>query len=280
MPRKHLTCAILTYLGVIDVERAACDLMKLFFVFDLYTDTATLHEAQQLAATVMDALRNPDKPRPSGECIIGEIARQFSKLSMRCASAGARRRFIAKFDMYTAAVVQEARDRAENHIRNVHDYFLLRRHTIGAMPSFTFLHLELELPDRVFEDPVIQKLEKASTDMIILCNDMCSYNIEQVRGDAHNIVAVIMHHTQLNLNEIMKWIGDYHSRLEKAFLAEMEFVPSFGEEFDVEVRCYVDGLGNWVRANDCWHFESYRYFGTSGLEVQKSRKVVLLPSLR
>ncbi|KAG6861465.1 hypothetical protein C0995_016244 [Termitomyces sp. Mi166 len=233
----------------------------------------------------MDALRNPDKPRPSGECIIGEIARQyvhsphvsltilirsrFSELSMRCASDGARRRFNTKFDMYTAAVVQEARDRAENHIRSIYDYFLLRRHTIGAMPSFAFLHLELELPDRVFEDPVIQRLEKASTEMIILS-----------RGDSHNLVTVVMHHTQLDLKGTMKWIGDYHSRLEKAFLEEMKFVPSFGEKIDVEVRRYVDGLGNWVMANNCWHFESYRYFGTSGLEVQKSRKVVLLPSLR
>ncbi|KAG5350946.1 hypothetical protein C0989_008523 [Termitomyces sp. Mn162] len=263
---------------MIDVERAGCDIMNLFFAFDAYTDIAVPHEAQQLASIVMDGLRNPDKPRPSGESVIGEIARQFSKISMKCASEIARRRFIAKFDMYTAAVVQETIDRAENHIRSIDDYFLVRRHTIGAMPSFVLLHFELELPEEVFEDPVIQRLENASADMISLCNDICSYNIEQARGnDYHNIVTIAMHHEQLGLKEAMRWAGDYYLKLEKDFLADMKSVPSFGKTLDVEVRRYVDGLGNWVRANECWHFESPRYFGTSGLEIQQSRRVVLLP---
>ncbi|KNZ76668.1 Pentalenene synthase [Termitomyces sp. J132] len=229
-----------------DVERAGCDIMNLFFAFDAYTDIAVPHEAQQLASIVMDGLRNPDKPRPSGESVIGEIARQFSKISMKCASEIARRRFIAKFDMYTAAVVQETIDRAENHIRSIDDYFLVRRHTIGAMPSFVLLHFELELPEEVFEDPVIQRLENASADMISLCNDICSYNIEQARGnDYHNIVTIAMHHEQLGLKEAMRWAGDYYLKLEKDFLADMKSVPSFGKTLDVEVRRYVDGLGNW-----------------------------------
>ncbi|KAG5720012.1 Pentalenene synthase [Termitomyces sp. T112] len=261
-----------------DVERAGCDLMNLFFAFDAYTDIAVPHEAQQLASIVMDGLRNPDKPRPSGESVIGEIARQFSKISMKCASEVAHRRFIATFDMYTAAVVQETIDRAENHIRSIDDYFLVRRHTIGAMPSFVLLHFELELPEEVFEDPVIQRLENASIDMIILFNDICSYNIEQASGnDGHNIVTIVMHHKQLGLKEAIKWTGDYYLKLEKDFLVDLKSVPSFGKTLDVEVRRYVDGLGNWVRANECWHFESHRYFGTSGLEIQQSKRVVLLP---
>ncbi|KAG6893372.1 hypothetical protein C0993_001305 [Termitomyces sp. T159_Od127] len=137
-----------------DVERAGCDIMNVFFLFDVYTDAATPHEAQQLATVVMNALRNPKKSRPLGECVIGEIARQF----------------IAKFDLYTAAVVQETQDRTENHIRAIDDYFLVRRQTIGAMPSFVLLHFELDMPDEVFQDPVIQRLENASADMISLCN--------------------------------------------------------------------------------------------------------------
>ena len=89
---------------------------------------------------------------------------------MQCASDSARRRFIVKFGIYMAAVVQEASDRAENHIRRIDDYFLVRRQTIGAMPSFVLLHFEVELPEEVFEDPVIQRLENASADMISLCN--------------------------------------------------------------------------------------------------------------
>ena len=89
---------------------------------------------------------------------------------MKCASGNARRRFIAEFDMYTAAVVQEACDRAENRIRMIDDYFLVRRRTIGAMPSFVLLHFDLEIPDKVFDNPIIQRLERACIDMIILGN--------------------------------------------------------------------------------------------------------------
>ncbi|KAG6867759.1 hypothetical protein C0993_011582 [Termitomyces sp. T159_Od127] len=226
----------------------------------------------------MEALQDPKKSRPPGECVIGEVVRQFSEISMKCATESARRRFIAKFDLYTAAVVQEAHDRAENHIRGIDDYFLVRRETVGAIPSFVLLHFELDLPDEVFEDPVIQRLENTTTDMISLCNDMCSYNVEQAHGnDGHNIITIVMHHMQLDLREAMRWAGDYHSRLEKSFLADVETVPSFGEELDVKVRRYVDGLGNWIRANQCWHFETTRYFGANGLEIQESRRVVLLP---
>ena len=40
---------------------------------------------------------------------------------------------------------------------------------------------------------------------------------------------------------------------------------------------YVEHLAGWPRGNDCWNFESERYFGSEGLEVQKTRYVKLLP---
>ena len=46
---------------------------------------------------------------------------------------------------------------------------------------------------------------------------------------------------------------------------------------DADVARYIDGIGNWVRANDSWSFESQRYFGTKGLEIQEARVVTLFP---
>jgi hypothetical protein len=50
--------------------------MNFFFVFDEYSDVADEHAVRALGDIIMDALRNPDKNRPQGECVIGEIARQ------------------------------------------------------------------------------------------------------------------------------------------------------------------------------------------------------------
>ncbi|KAG6893153.1 hypothetical protein C0995_001404, partial [Termitomyces sp. Mi166 len=153
-----------------DVLRVGCDLMNLFFLFDECSDVATLHETQQMAVIVMDALRNPDKARTANECVVGEAARQFWKLSSKYACEGARRRFIETFDKYTASVVQQVQDRAHNYIRNIDEYLLVRRETIGVKPSLTILEFELNLPDEVFEDPVIQRLTNACIDMIFLSN--------------------------------------------------------------------------------------------------------------
>ncbi|KAG6899485.1 hypothetical protein C0993_009779 [Termitomyces sp. T159_Od127] len=105
--------------------------MHLFALVDEYTDTFTPGEAQRLVTIIMDAIRNPYKARPAGECVSGEVARQFWKSSSKRASEGARRRFDKAFDEYTTAVVQEAQDRTQRLIRNIDDYILVRRKTAG-----------------------------------------------------------------------------------------------------------------------------------------------------
>ncbi|KAG6876332.1 hypothetical protein C0993_003968, partial [Termitomyces sp. T159_Od127] len=153
-----------------DVFRVGCDLMNWFFLFDEYTDIATPQEVQQMATVAMDAIRNPDRIRTAGECVIGEATRQFWELSAQYASIGARRRFIEALDGFAAGVVLQAQDRAQNYIRNVDEYFLIRRDTIGARPAFVVLEFGLNLPDEVFEDPIIQALTNACIDLIILSN--------------------------------------------------------------------------------------------------------------
>lgn len=50
--------------------------MNLFFVFDEQSDLVDAEEARKQADIIMDALRNPGRPRPENECIVGEVARQ------------------------------------------------------------------------------------------------------------------------------------------------------------------------------------------------------------
>ena len=50
--------------------------MNLFFLFDEYTDVEPAHVVSEMADIVMDGLKNPHKPRPHGEIVLGEVARQ------------------------------------------------------------------------------------------------------------------------------------------------------------------------------------------------------------
>lgn len=50
--------------------------MNLFFVVDEYTDVEPAPVVRQMVDVVIDALNNPRKPRPNGEILLGEVARQ------------------------------------------------------------------------------------------------------------------------------------------------------------------------------------------------------------
>ena len=60
-----------------EIIRLGCDLMNLFYVYDEYTDIANGEGADRIRDIVMDAFRHPEKPRPEGELLVGEMAREF-----------------------------------------------------------------------------------------------------------------------------------------------------------------------------------------------------------
>lgn len=59
-----------------DLLRSACDLIHLFYVFEEQTDESHAMRSQTLANIVLDAMSRPEHPRPDGEPIVGEVARQ------------------------------------------------------------------------------------------------------------------------------------------------------------------------------------------------------------
>lgn len=109
---------------------------------------------------------------------------------------------------------------------------------------------------------------------------MCSYNKEQAAGDdLHNIIRIAMSELNLDLQGAFDWLASVHgSKIAHFFETWSEAKKlTWGPEVDAEMTVYLDGLANWVRANDCWNFESGRYFGQDGLSIQQHRVVNLMP---
>ena len=79
-------------------------------------------------------------------------------------------RFIVDFDAYTKSIILEAEDRVANHQRTVNDYIILRRDTCGAKPTFSFFGLGLNIPNAVFDNPLMISLIKNATDLIAITN--------------------------------------------------------------------------------------------------------------
>ena len=80
------------------------------------------------------------------------------------------KRFISDFDAYTKSVILEAEDRVAGHQRTVDDYLTLRRDTCGAKPTFSFFGLGLNIPDEVFNHPLMISLIENATDLIAITN--------------------------------------------------------------------------------------------------------------
>ncbi|EJD05124.1 terpenoid synthase [Fomitiporia mediterranea MF3/22] len=260
--------------------RTGCDLMNLFFVIDEYTDVEPAPVVREMVDAVIDAFKNPHKPRPEGEVILGEVARQFWELAIKTATPTAQRHMIETFIVYLDSVVEQARDRDNDTHRSVPSYFKTRRENVGARSSFVICELGSDIPDEVLHHPAIKELTRLSADFIVLGNDIVSYNKEQAIGDdRHNILTITMNEFGFDLEEAQAWVVTFHADLEKQYLETMGRVPSWGSDIDKQLQLYLDGVGNLVRACDSWYFESGRYFGGKGLDIQKTRQVPLLQKI-
>ncbi|KAJ7110784.1 isoprenoid synthase domain-containing protein [Mycena crocata] len=258
--------------------RTGCDLMNVFFVIDEYTDVESAPVVRDMVNIVIDSMNNPHKPRPEGEILLGEVTRQFWALAIESATPSSAKHFVEAFTDYLESVVEQAKDRDSETVLTVDSYLKTRRQNIGARPSYVPGELHLELPDEAFYHPVLKELEYEIAELIILDNDIASYNKEQSVGDdRHNILTIVMHQFNIDLHAAMAWVVDYHEEVETRFLDGLKRVPSFGPKVDRQLREYIEHLANWPRCNDCWNFESGRYFGNKGWEIKKTRYVPLLP---
>ena len=61
---------------LLDNLRSCCDLINILFVLDDCTDALEGESVKEICEATMDALLNPNQPRPEGENLIGEMVRQ------------------------------------------------------------------------------------------------------------------------------------------------------------------------------------------------------------
>ena len=81
MSNRQLSPVILTKVSI-ELLRIGSDLMNLFFVIDEYTDVEDAAAVRMMVDIIIDAINNPEKPRPEGEILLGELSRQY--IHSRC----------------------------------------------------------------------------------------------------------------------------------------------------------------------------------------------------
>jgi alpha-muurolene/germacrene-A/gamma-muurolene synthase len=79
-----------------------------------------------------------------------------------------------------------------------------------------------------------------------LSQDIFSFNVEQSRGDTHNMIVILMEHHGMTLQQAVDYVGDLCKQTIDAFCQNKGNLPSWGPEIDDMVARYVQGLQDWI----------------------------------
>ncbi|PPQ86910.1 hypothetical protein CVT25_009796 [Psilocybe cyanescens] len=265
--------------------RVVSDFMNYLFHLDNISDGMMTRETNVLADSVMNALWFSDMYVPTEaagkkeELNPGKLARDFWARCIPGCGPGAQARFKETMSLFFHCVNIEARARDEGIIPDLESYIDVRRDTSGCKPCWALIEyaLDIDLPDFVVDHPVIHALGQSTNDLVTWSNDIFSYNVEQSRGDTHNMIIILMHHHAMSLQEAVDYVGDLCAQTIDTFCRNKERLPSWNPEIDDMVARYVQGLQDWIVGSLHWSFQTRRYFGEQGMEVKKHRVVKLLP---
>jgi hypothetical protein len=86
-----------------------------------------------------------------------------------------------------------------------------------------------------------------------------------------------MNEKGVDLDGALDWVAESHEQVLSELQVQCQVLPSWGPTIDLRVKMYVKRLACFLRGSDCWAFETERYFGTKGREIQKQRIIDLLP---
>ena len=89
------------------------------------------------------------------------------------------------------------------------------------------------------------------------------------------MIAIMMHHHGMTLQEAVDFVGDLCKKSTDRFNEDRTRLPSWGPEIDAQVQVYVQGLADWIVGCLHWSFDSERYFGRKGGQIKHGRIVEL-----
>ncbi|KAH9943697.1 terpenoid synthase [Amylocystis lapponica] len=257
--------------------RVCADFMNYLFALDDWGDDCDVEGNARLEADVMSAFRNPEGYQT--DLPAGKMAKDFIQRFLPTSGPGCAERFIDTMELFFKAVSQQADDRRSGNIPDLEDYIAMRSDTSACKSCFALLEWTagIDLPNYVLSHPSIRALEDASNAFVTWSNDIFSYDVEQSRGDDHNMIAVLIREYGYTLQQGVDFVGHLCVGSIERFEKERLAIPSWGVDIDRDVAKYIDGMQNWIVGSLHWSFESLRYFGARNAEIKRELVVKLTP---
>ncbi|KAK5624996.1 hypothetical protein RRF57_000712 [Xylaria bambusicola] len=164
------------------------------------------------------------------------------------------KRFTKAMTDYCAGLVVQVEDVSEHRPPSTPEELLKARQlSIGVTPLFALIEYAhgIQLPDYVFEHPVIQEFVELGIEFCAITNDIMSYKKEEGQSVPHNLVA-IARMTGLGAQEAFDYVGTMLDSRYERWENTINAMPDWGEEVNKHVRRYVKGIADVVRANLYW----------------------------
>lgn len=145
------------------------------------------------------------------------------------------------------------------------------------MYAFVKYGHSIDLPDYIFQHPLMQDIETLGIDWVLIQNDLISYPKDEEEGVNHNLISSCRLHG-MDAQKASDHLGFMLEEIYERFDQVVEQLPLWGGRVDVEVRRYVEGIKNCVNANLHWSFRTDRYFGAKKCESQRTGRLEVLKS--
>ncbi|CCM04973.1 uncharacterized protein FIBRA_07171 [Fibroporia radiculosa] len=274
---SELLCAYAYCYATRERLRTTCDFVNILFTVDEISDEQNGKDAHSTGRIFLNALRDPSWDDGS---VLATMTKDFRSRLLQVDVPACHRRFVKHCEDYVNAFAVEAELRERQEVLSLDAYMPLRRENSAVRFCFGLFGyvLGMDLPDEVYEHPVMVRMHLAAVDMVCWSNDLYSYNMEQAMGHTgNNIMTVLMNEKRCDLQTAADYVGVHFKTLMDSFLADKARLPSWGPKLDPVVAKFVMAMEKWVAGNCDWSFETQRYFGPACHEVKRTRVVRLYP---
>ncbi|KAF9458118.1 isoprenoid synthase domain-containing protein [Collybia nuda] len=231
---------------------------------------------------IMDVLRDPFKDRPLEEHPVGEIARQWWLRVVKEMTPVAVKRLSDATEKWLLFNTLQTKLSLSCVDETIEDYLERRNIDVCMLVCMVFAEMgDADIPQEVWEHTTLETVRSLMCNIILLDNDMFSYNKEQARGDYHNSLHIMMRDQHLDLDGAFRWAVERHWALQEEYLKTLAKMPSWGLEIDSKVDRYIGGLGRIISGNITYSVLCRRYAdGREMIGPHNNRVFELLPSYK
>lgn len=122
---------------------------------------------------------------------------------------------------------------------------------------------EIDLPEYVYQDPMVHRLTELARNTICFSNDLFSFGKETEEmnnGAVFNLVMIVKDRYNLTIEQAISKAAEIHDEQIREFIHLSSLVYRYEEDVNKVLRTYVDALGVLQRGNIEWSTrETARY---------------------